>query len=267
MGEGVAQRYLTECTEHTETAQEAMEMIEDGDYEAASLLWDGEIENLYLEWEKNTSGESRRIAENEQVAFEHQMTALEASMSLVVGGTEAKAIVAEERMEKCVSLCYELHTAPEDRPDSTGGTHTELKKGKTANNCSRDVNYTEAGPVHLKDDQCENHILTTRVTQALLSFAEDDEEREIAWLRAQSNWLLQLDMMYDTWYLSAEPAQKALIAADRMSFDDLINARREALAYMYPDDPATAAEVLANMIMHRTELVCSILHKAGVLKD
>lgn len=267
VGEGVAQRDLTECEDHTETAQEAREMIADGDYEAASLLWDREIEELYLEWEKSTSGESRRIAENEQNAFEHQMTALENSLSLVVSDIDAKAIVAEERMEKCVGLCYELHTAPEDRPDSSVGTHTELKKGKTVNNCNRKVNYTEAGPVHLEDDQCESHTLTTQLTQALLSVAEDDEDREIAWLRAQSNWLFELDMMYDTWYLSAEPAQKALIAADRMSFDDLIKARREALACMYPDDPATAAEVLANMIMHRTEMICSILHKSGVLKD
>ena len=35
---------------------------------------------------------------------------------------------------------------------------------------------------------------------------------------------------------------------------------------MYPDDPAAAAEVLANMIMHRTEMICRILHEAKVLK-
>ena len=109
--------------------------------------------------------------------------------------------------------------------------------------------------------------MINQLTQAYLETAEDDDDREIAWLRTQSNWLLELDTMYDTWYLSADPAQQALIAADRMSFDELINARREALEYMYPDDPAAAAEVLSNMIMHRTELICSILHKAGVLKD
>ena len=190
------------------------------------------------------------------------MAALEKSLSLVCKDKDAQAIAAEERMEKCIGLCYELHTAPEDRPDSTEGTHTELKKGKAAKKCSRDVQYTEDGPVHLEDDQCESHTLTTQLTQALLETAETDEDREIAWLRAQGNWLLELDMMYDTWYLSAEPAQKALIAADRMSFDELINARRESLAQMYPDDPAAAAEVLANMIMHRTEMICRILHEA-----
>ena len=267
VGEGVAERDLTECADHTETAKEAEKLINSGAYAEASQLWENDIDNLYLEWEKGTEGETRRIAENEQAAFEHQMAALDASLSLVCSDAEAQAIMTEERMEKCISLCYELHTAPEERPDSTEGTHKELKKGKTLSKCRRDVSYTEAGPVHLEECQCESHIMTNQLTQALLEAAEDDDDREIAWLRAQSNWLLELDTMYDTWYLSADASQKALIAADRMSFDELINARRESLEYMYPDDPAAAAEVLANMIMHRTELICSILHKAGVLKD
>ena len=117
------------------------------------------------------------------------------------------------------------------------------------------------------DAQCENHTLTMQLTQDLLEIALDDEDREAAWLRAQGNWLLELDTMYDTWYLSADLAERDIIAADRMSFDDLINARREALATMYPNDPATAAEVLANMIMNRTETICRVLHDAGVLSE
>ena len=78
---------------------------------------------------------------------------------------------------------------------------------------------------------------------------------------------MELDAMYDLWYLSAPADQKPVIAADRISFGKLIDARREALAIMYPDDPATAAEVLANMIMHRTEMICHVLHEAGILKD
>ena len=46
-------------------------------------------------------------------------------------------------MEKCISLCYELHTAPEDRPDSAEGNHTELKKGKAAK--GNDVYVVEEG--------------------------------------------------------------------------------------------------------------------------
>ena len=73
--------------------------------------------------------------------------------------------------------------------------------------------------------------------------------------------------MYDTWYLASDETRRAKIAADRISFDRLIEARRKTLADLYPDDPAAAAEVLANMIMERTELICRLLHEAGILKD
>ena len=98
--------------------REAEKLIANGAYEEAVKLWDNEIENLYREWKKGTEGETRRIAENEQAAFIHQMAALEASLSLICSGKDVQAIAAEERTEKCVGLCFELHTAPEDRPDS-----------------------------------------------------------------------------------------------------------------------------------------------------
>ena len=267
MGEDVAQRDLTECEEHTETAKEAGQMIDTGNYTGAAALWDGEIREMYTEWEGSSEGEARRIAENEHAAYDHQAEALDASLALVCSPEEAQAIAAEERMEKCIEMCYELHAAPEDRPDSIQGKHKEAPKGKNDILCSRAVSYAAAGPVHLEDDRCESHATTAQLTQVLLESAEDDEDRTNVWLRTQSNWLMELDAMYDLWYLSAPADQKPVIAADRISFGKLIDARREALAIMYPDDPATAAEVLANMIMHRTEMICHVLHEAGILKD
>ena len=89
----------------------------------------------------------------------------------------------------------------------------------------------------------------------------------IAWEQSQLNWTAELDHLYDVWYLSASEDQRPLIAADRMSFDTLISARREALADLYPDDPATAAEVLSNLIMTRTETMCRVLHEANILEE
>ena len=93
------------------------------------------------------------------------------------------------------------------------------------------------------------------------------ESREAAWQRAQRNWILELNTMYDIWYLSADETQRPVIAEDRMSFDRLLTARQKTLADMYPDRPDIAAEVLANMIMDRTETVCRVLHDAGILTD
>ena len=268
VGDGVTQRELTECGEHTETALEAEKLTETDRYDEAVRLWDGEISKLYQEWKNGSAGENLRIAENEEAAYARQMAALEASLALVCSEEQAGAIAAEERMEKCVGLCYELHTAPEERPDSIGADHADLQRHTAGSKCVRAVDYTEDGPAQLTDDQCESHALTNRLTQVLLENAGDSEEEANAWIRVQGNWLLELNLMYDTWYLSTEDAEeKAKIAADRMSFDDLISARRETLAAMYPDDPATAEEVLANLIMHRAEVICNVLHEAGVLKD
>ena len=170
-------------------------------------------------------------------------------------------------MDKCVTLCYELHTAPEDRKDSVNSSHTSLTETGKGNECVRSVTYNQKGAAHFVDHQCESHMLTMQLTQLLLDSAMDEDDRTDAWLRAQGNWLLELDTMYDTWYLSADESDRKLIAADRMAFDELIEARREALEELYPNDPATAAEVLANMIMNRTELVCRVLHDAEILTD
>lgn len=267
VGDGVTQRDLSECKEHAETAEAAGKLLEEGRPGEAKALWEKDIDELYKEWEDATEGEQKRIAENEQAAFSRQAAALEASMALVCDAQTAETIAMEERMDKVVGLCYELHAAPESRPDRLEGTHSTLAKSNSSDECARSVTYSEAGAARFVDDQCENHTLTMQLTQYLLDIAADDSDRELAWLRAQGNWLLELNSMYDTWYLSADAEQRTVIAADRMAFDDLINARREALAELYPDDPATAAEVLANMIMNRTVTVCRVLHEAGILKD
>ena len=267
VGDGVTQRDLTECEEHKETAEKSEELLAGGGADEAIDLWDKDIETLYQEWKDATEGEGKRIAENEEAAFNRQMKALDASLALVCDEETAKTIALEERMDKCVGLCYELHAAPETRPDTLEGTHSALTKSNSTDECSHQVTYGKEGQARFVDDQCESHTLTMQLTQYLLDIAANDDDRETAWLRAQANWLLELDTMYDTWYLSADKSQRDIIAADRMSFDTLIEARRAALAEMYPDDPATAAEVLANMIMNRTMTICRTLHEAGILKD
>lgn len=267
VGDGVTQKDLTECAEHAETADKSGELVKSGDLAGAGKLWEEDVQELFGEWIEKADGEGKRIAENEQAAFNHQVEALEKSMSLVCTPEEVETILLEEQMNKVVGLCYELHSAPATRPDSLESAAGTIVKGNHGEECSHSVTYGESGEARYVDDQCGNHTLTNQLTRYLLDMAGDGEERTEAWLRVQGNWLLELNSMYDVWYLSADAAQRVLIAADRMSFDELINARQASLAEMYPDDPATAAEVLANMIMDRTEMVCRELHKAGILTD
>ncbi|MCR5297487.1 MAG: DUF11 domain-containing protein [Clostridiales bacterium] len=268
VGEGVAVHDVTECSEHEKTAADSADLVAQSDYEQARSLWDEDVDELYGEWMDHTDAEGKRNAEDEKAAWEYQLGALEASVSLICGSDEVQAIAVEERMNKCVGLCYELHSAPETRSDSLSGEHVSMPQAKESTVCVHTAVYSENGSARVEDDQCESHMLTMQLTEHLLEIASDDEEITNAWLRAQGNWLLELNTMYDAWYLSAsDESQRAKIADDRISFDRLIEARRKTLADLYPDDPATAAEVLANMIMNRTETICRLLHHAGILTD
>ena len=259
-GEGVAWHDVSECNEHAGTAEQAMTAPE-----KAEELWRSDIEALYTEWLSEADGDGQLIIEDDQLSFESQLNAWDRSLGLITDADTSELLVTDELMNKTVGLCYELHTAPEDRPDSIDAEHTALGAADEAAECSRSVSYGKAGEAHYITCQCELHRMTSEITNELLACAVDAEDREQAWIRTQSNWLLELNSMYDAWYRSAGSDDRRIIAADRMSFDRALNARKAALAELYPNDPATAAEVLASIIMERTQTMCALLHDAGIL--
>ena len=110
--------------------------------------------------------------------------------------------------------------------------------------------------IYAKADECRRISQEHRKLETLFSDCD-------AWVKS----LKDLEENHAMLSSENDPELRELIAADRISFDKLINARIESLAYLYPDDPAAQAEVLCNMIMHRTELICHILHEAGILTD
>ena len=266
VGDGISWRDLTECEIHSNTASQSEIFVIIGDYDQADSAWDADIDRLYAEWIAKADAEGRLTAENEQAAFHQQMDAMAASLALVCDQKTARTLTAEERMNKCILLCYELHAAPEQRADSLSAFHTALPDAPRGAQCRHKTTYDEDA-AHFIDDMCGEHTQTMQLTKDLLDQAQDAESRMIAWEQSQLNWTAELDHLYDVWYLSASEDQRPLIAADRMSFDTLISARREALADLYPDDPATAAEVLSNLIMTRTETMCRVLHEANILEE
>ena len=267
VGDGVAEHDVTECEKHAGTAAESGKLLAEKSYGKARDLWDSDIAELYAEWFEQTDAEGRRNAEDEQAAFGCQLAALEASIRFICDDETVGTVAVEERMNKCVNLCYELHSAAGTRPDSLSGSHTSLPEAGGGSRCGHQATYLENGSAHVVDNQCDSHRQTMQLTKQQLENAKDADDVTAAWMKAQGNWILELNTLYNTWYLSADESQRAAIAADRISFDRLIAARRKTLADLYPDDPAAAAEVLAKMIMDRTELICRLLHNAGVLQD
>ena len=266
-GNGRIEYEISECGKHEAAAAESARLTEAGDYAGAMQLWDGEIAALYQEWAAGADEEGRRRIEADRTAFENQMKALEASLRLVCSENEAAAVIVKERMNKCLSLCDELHTAPAPRTDSFLSEHTMLSGAGDSDTCMQEIIPLGSGSVHTVSSLCRDHRETLAAARQLAESAGSAEEKAAAWQETQKKWLLALNTMYDKWYLSADKSLRETIAADRLSFDELVDARRNALAILYPSDPATAAEALATMIMERTELICGLLRPTGILKD
>ena len=204
LGEGISEHDVTECEAHASTAAEVRKLAESQDWNEAKNLWNSDIAGLYAEWIEKADAEGARNAEDEQAAFAYHMNALEASLGLVCDPAEVGAVSVEERMNKCVRLCYELHSAPGTRSDSLEGDHAALPKVKAGNECRHEAAYLADGSAHIVDDQCESHQATTLLTGRLLEMAADDEDKLVAWQRIQGNWLVRLNAMYDVWYLSSD---------------------------------------------------------------
>ena len=266
LGDGTENLQLRECETHAEIAEQGRLLTVIHAYDEAVSTWNAEISRLYASWIGKSDAEGALVAEDEQAAFRHQMEAFSSSLALVTDEQKAATTLSEEYLAKCVELCYELHRAPEKRPDSLDAAHTSLPAATPAEECERTATYGEASADFLCTS-CETHAETGELVLEILAEASDDEDKALAWMRAQTLRLTDLNEMYDVWYLSAPEEQRSVIAADRMSFDELIAARRTSLADLYPDDAATAEETLYHLIDRRTAIICRVLHEAGILTE
>lgn len=264
---GIIEYEIILCAKHAGIVAETKRRMDNQGYEQAKDLLDTAIDELYTEWIGRADAESIRNIVDDQAAFMFRMKSLEAVVRMICPAEEAGRILLEERMNQCVRLCRDLHTAPETRPGSMPAGYAVRPDSEAGKACTHLVTEQTDGSVHISDVLCGNHQQTMQTISRLLENAAGGEEKVIVWQRAQDNWMLELNNMYDIWYLSAEESQRGTITADRVSFDQMIEARRKTLADLYPDDPAAAEEALARQIMERAQLVCRLLHAAGVLKD
>ena len=251
------------CVRHAGTAAEARKKIEAGAYSEACALWDAEIDALYAERIGQADMETAGIAVEEQAAFGLQLKSLESALRLVCKESEAAAIAVEERMNECVRLCGELYASG----FALSAPSAALPESEANKACSHQVTWLADGSAHVTDYLCETHRKTALLAGRLLENITSGEDRVFVWQRVQDYWMQKLNAMYDIWYLSADESQRGTIVTSRVSFEQMIEARKKTLAGRYPEDPAVAAEILANMIMERTELLCRVLRNAGILTD
>ena len=218
----------------------------------AKRLWQAETDKLYQRLlDKAVGGDARLAVMQERAAFYAYVNAAEAMLAAHRPDLAAKA-AAEMLQRQAAALCYLLHHAPETpRPDSRVGSAYGkffLQENSMGDEpivvCSRHEEYTD-GAAMILDALCEDHREIAALTDDALAAAATPEEITLAFRRAQRLYRDALDAQATESYKAADPAQRPQIAAARMAFDILIEARQALLESCYPNDAKTVAEELA----------------------
>ena len=112
-------------------------------------------------------------------------------------------------------------------------------------------------------DYCAKHKGIADAAASLVASADGDEALLAAWEQAAGLWNEALDAEYAAMLGAAGDDEKSLVLKEHVLFYAQLEARREALALEYPDDPVRPARWAANQLMGKTAELCALRHGAN----
>ena len=225
---------LHACAAHTEAAKKA----ENAGAAEAVAIWKAEIDKLYQELFDTAGVEAQAMVQNDRMVFWAYADAFGA-----VYGDEALAGLLRLR---CAELCCMKNTAPDALPDSILGEYAQMMTGGQYDTAKRTFSA-------LKGSDCEvtvtlNKALANTLDQALSTvkgvkrYAADK-----AFVQTQAQWQMALDNAVNAMYKAADKEARKAIVAWRKLLDQVVEARKDLLSALYPENPETVQEALANL--------------------
>ena len=265
-GDGTAEYEMIYCAEHAETAESVRTLLEQAESEEETQdawqqsieLWTEALNAEYDELFTEATDMEKPFILEERTLFWLQLTCYQDELAERYADDPAAALakISEQLMNKTADVCYEAHTAPENRIDSyVTGRYTGLADAAPAAPCLRDVTAADTGAKY-RENLCERHRITEEAIGALLYDAADNEALANAWKSANQLWLVELDAITNERYLAADAEARAQIAAERVSFGNWLNARETFLKVLYPDKAEIVNEVVTQTIRSRVLDMC-----------
>lgn len=255
-GDGVREYELIYCHEHYPTIFAINTLLESAQSEEDLLpAWQtGEKLLTYAVNDGFTRLAARSgmadIAESERKAFFESLEAYEEALRVDHGGIAAKELVCEQLMNRMVDLCYELHTAPQNRLDSllTGGYREMDGPEDAPAKCVRDVEDTKTG-FKFTETVCESHESIWAMLDQKLK--DQPGEALTAFREAREQWMVALKSVTESRAQGLSDADRAILDQDIEAFEKWLDAREKVLMALYSYDEAKVAEVMADTVKNR----------------
>ncbi len=229
----------TFCEKHLEVEQRVRGLAG----QEARAAWTGAVSSLYDDMAAKYPG-AAKLAESDRTLFFAQLDLYEKMLTSAYGAGIASEMVLDELRDRCIDLCYALHTAPEARTDSVLRDVPELKaSGAMPEKCIR-TREKNSGGFTLTETLCTDHGYIGYVPDAASPGEEDFDWMRRLWEAALTGEAAM--------FRSALPASAKSAASDSLSaFLAWIDARGELLKALY-NDGAVVQEVLAFTVRGRT---------------
>ena len=255
-GEGEYDYQLLCCAEH-QADMDAVQAILNGEITEQSLqeaiaLLTADVEREYEDLRERILDEAiLEVLETERSCFFSQLEATEAMFAALSDQTTASLYTVDQLLERLIDLCYASHTAPQARLDSlmTPG-YALLGADEAPDACQRTLEPAGAGLLS-RQSTCAAHRSTDAKLDADLAAATDRAKRAEAFEQARVAWKLARMTLSGSLFRSAGSDSAAAISMDLLAFENWVEARAALLTVLYPDDPATVAELAAATIQRR----------------
>ena len=226
----------------------------------ARSAWQSAMDTMYENARAQVNSTTAAALMGQELAWKEYMETYEALLTNCYPNaplTVARELLEETR-DMCVDLCYELHKAPEKRPDSILGKYDALHAAGSGHICERTWGELSGAELSYGEVFCQEHADTDAKIILLANSAFNKDGRAAAFLRAQRLWQSMMDSRTNARYKAADKDTRALIAKNRKAFDKYLNARKALLTILYPGQPDVVAEILARTILNKEMDLCML---------
>ena len=229
-------------------------------FKTAQAAWQTGLDTLYEVAQAQVNSTTAAALMSQQMAFKAYMDSYEALLNRLY--PNEPMVVAQELAEgyrnMCVDLCYELHKAPEARPDSILRTHEALHAVEPGHTCSRTEGVLNGADLPYSEILCTDHAAVDAKILVLANAAVNKDARAAAFQRGQRMWQSLMDSRTNARYKAADQDTRAIIAQNRKAFDKFLTARKALLTIFYPGQPDVVAEILARTIQDKEMDLCAL---------
>lgn len=251
----------TFCADHVATQSSVMLMTQaattpEAQVQAATYaatLWCTEAEKLYQQLLDAADNQGKITVMTEYIRFAAMATNYEIVLKNIYPDQPALVaqLIAKLWEDKCVTLCYEIHTAADVRTDSL--LSVTATTGAAAD-CACTVTAETAGAKAYTQSFCAAHAFPFSMIDMLLQGQDTFD----SWATVRQIWMVELNGAYNK-VNTLLAGNSDLALAEFNATMQWLEAREAYLNALYPDNPELVAQIMVKHIMDRVNDLCPAL--------